>query len=62
MNLDREFSSLLTRRHFFGRLATGLGTTALASVLNPRLFADEPGAGQSALRSSRCISRPRPNA
>jgi Protein of unknown function (DUF1501) len=43
MNLDREFSSLVTRRHFFGRMATGLGTTALASLLNPSLFAEEPG-------------------
>ena len=28
-----------TRRHFFGRTATGIGTAALASLLNPRLFA-----------------------
>src|SRR5689334_21654697 len=46
MNLDREFSSLLTRRHFFGRMAAGIGTTALASVLDPGLFADEPNASQ----------------
>jgi hypothetical protein len=39
MNLDREYQSLLTRRHFFGRLATGIGTAALASLLNQRLFA-----------------------
>ena len=44
MNLDHEFSSLLTRRQFFGRAATGIGTAALASLLNPRLFAGEPGA------------------
>jgi len=49
MNLDRELSSLLTRRHFFGRLATGLGTTALASVLDPSLFADEPGGSPTGL-------------
>src|SRR5262245_41774738 len=30
---------LLTRRHFFGRTATGIGTAALASLLNPSLFA-----------------------
>src|SRR5437763_10645757 len=41
---------LLTRRYFFGRAATGLGTMALASLLNPRLLsaADDrrpPGAG-----------------
>lgn len=28
----------LTRRHFFGRTATGIGTAALASLLNPSLF------------------------
>lgn len=30
---------LLTRRHFFGRTATGIGGAALASLLNPSLFA-----------------------
>jgi hypothetical protein len=30
---------LLTRRQFFGRSATGIGTAALASLLNPSLFA-----------------------
>jgi hypothetical protein len=29
---------LLTRRQFFGRSATGIGTAALASLLNPSLF------------------------
>ncbi|MBX3440859.1 MAG: DUF1501 domain-containing protein [Planctomyces sp.] len=29
-----------TRRYFFGRSAAGLGAAALASVANPRLFAD----------------------
>ena len=28
-----------TRRHFFGRTATGIGTAALASLLNEKLFA-----------------------
>ena len=42
MNLDHELNRLLTRRHFFGRLATGIGAAALASVLNERLFASEP--------------------
>src|SRR5579883_1689803 len=49
MNLDREFSSLQTRRHFFGRMATGLGTTALASLLNPSLFAEPLGGDTKAL-------------
>src|SRR5258708_28022326 len=30
---------LITRRHFFGRTATGIGVAALASLLNERLFA-----------------------
>jgi hypothetical protein len=58
MNLDRELSSLLTRRHFFGRLATGLGTTALASVLNPTLFADEPDGSQSGLGALKSLQYP----
>src|SRR5213594_2678330 len=41
MNLDSEFQSLLTRRHFFGRLSSGIGTVALASILNPKLFATD---------------------
>src|SRR5262245_7116348 len=38
----RERQLLLTRRQLFGRTAAGLGTAALASLLNPRLFAAEP--------------------
>jgi hypothetical protein len=34
MNLLREYQLLLTRRHFFGRTATGLGAAVLASLLN----------------------------
>src|SRR5882724_4553264 len=37
-----EARMLLTRRHFFGKLSTGIGTMALASILNPKLFADGP--------------------
>ena len=39
MNFEREYRSLLTRRQFFGRTAAGLGTLALTSLLNERLFA-----------------------
>ncbi|RME92769.1 MAG: DUF1501 domain-containing protein [Verrucomicrobia bacterium] len=39
MNPIEEHVLKLTRRHFFGRLATGIGTTALAALLNPALFA-----------------------
>jgi hypothetical protein len=41
--LNQEFQRLLTRRQFFGRTAAGIGTVALASLLNPRLFAAETG-------------------
>src|ERR1041384_1558621 len=49
MNLDHEFESLLTRRHFFGRLATGIGAAALGSLLNDQLFAGETGASHGSL-------------
>ena len=39
MNPIQEEKLLLTRRHFFGRMATGLGVAALGSLLNPGLFA-----------------------
>jgi len=35
MHPSHEYQRLLTRRHFFGRAATGIGTAALASLLNP---------------------------
>jgi hypothetical protein len=38
MNPLRKFELNETRRHFFGRSATGIGTAALASLLNPELF------------------------
>src|SRR6516165_1217084 len=39
MNPLRERASLMTRRHFFGRVSTGPGIVALASLLNERIFA-----------------------
>jgi hypothetical protein len=36
-----NLQQLLTRRAFFGRSAVGIGTAALASLLNERLFASE---------------------
>src|SRR5438552_10819660 len=44
MNLPREHQLLLTRRQLFGRTAAGIGTAALASLLNDRLFAAAPAA------------------
>ncbi|MCZ2073726.1 MAG: DUF1501 domain-containing protein [Bryobacterales bacterium] len=42
MSIDNEIRLSMTRRHFFSRTATGIGTVALASLLNPKLFA-KPG-------------------
>ena len=43
MNFEHEAKSILTRRQFFGRTATGIGALALTSLLNSRLLAgDEP--------------------
>jgi len=39
MDPIQEQKLLLTRRHFFGRMATGVGVAALGSLLNPDLFA-----------------------
>ena len=40
MNMDplREKSLMITRRHFFGRTAAGIGAAALGSILNPGVF------------------------
>jgi len=41
-----RFRLTVTRRSFLGRSATGLGTVALASILNPRLLADSSSGGE----------------
>src|SRR5204863_9826550 len=38
-----EHTLLQTRRHFFGRMASGIGAAALGSLLNPNLFASIAG-------------------
>jgi hypothetical protein len=45
----REYSLMMTRRHFFGRTATGIGALALGSLLNPSLLSAsaEESSGQS---------------
>jgi hypothetical protein len=43
-HLYNESLKAITRRHFFGKCATGIGTVALASVLNERLFSAEASA------------------
>ena len=39
MNLREVSRLVMTRRQFFGRSSNGIGVAALASLLNPRLFA-----------------------
>ncbi len=39
MDPRNEYRLMLTRRQLFGRMAAGIGTAALASLLNPELFA-----------------------
>ncbi len=47
-NPIHDFDLIETRRHFFGRAAGGIGTAALASLLNPSLFAEpSPSHGPS---------------
>ncbi len=40
MNPQQERAAYLTRRQFFSRTAVGIGGAALASVMNPSLFAE----------------------
>jgi hypothetical protein len=44
MNPIRQSELVETRRHFFGRTAGGIGSAALASLINPNLFAAEAAA------------------
>ena len=46
MNAELEPARIITRRHFFGRTAAGIGGAALASLLNPGIFAAEPSLPQ----------------
>ncbi len=45
MDINLERMRLLTRRQLFGRMASGIGTAALASLLNPRIFAGSAESG-----------------
>jgi hypothetical protein len=40
-----EHKLAMTRRHFFGKSAVGLGAAALASCMNPSIFANDLAAG-----------------
>jgi hypothetical protein len=45
MDPRRELGLLLTRRHFLGRTSAGIGSVALASLLDDQVFAQEPASG-----------------
>jgi len=49
MDPRQEQAQLQTRRHFFGRAAKGIGSLALASLMNPQAFASAPAAHGGAL-------------
>ena len=49
--LEQEFAKSMTRRHFFGRAGTGIGSVALASLLNQKLFAGEAKQSIGALKA-----------
>ena len=49
MHPQEEYVARLNRRQFFGRSAVGIGTAALASLMNPALSADEKPAGRGVL-------------
>ena len=58
MNPITHHQQLLTRRHFFGRTATGIGTAALASLLNPMLFAADSSGTKNSQKIPRGNVRP----
>ena len=43
MDPGREFQLMLTRRQLFGKMATGIGTAALGSLLSPEVLAAVTG-------------------
>jgi hypothetical protein len=45
----------ITRRHFFGRMAAGIGAAALGSLLNPKLLATAPYQTHFPARAKRVI-------
>src|SRR5438876_5649515 len=62
MDPIHERSLFLTRRHFFGRMATGVGVAALGSLLNPGLFhalGDETDRSKGGLGAPRFAPRAR---
>ena len=56
MNLIDQHNQAITRRHFFGKSSVGIGTAALASLLNENATAaDLPGISHFAPKAKRVI-------
>ena len=60
-NLAQEQLRMLTRRQFFGRCATGIGTLALTSLLNERFFALNAVRAENRVAPQRPHFRARPS-
>src|ERR1017187_6855529 len=43
MDFEKALKLMMTRRTFFSRSSVGIGTTALASLVNPQIFAAAEG-------------------
>ena len=64
MDFEQRLSRAITRRTLLGQSARGLGSLALASLLNGGLDAPTtaPGPGARTAHCPRCTSPPRPSA
>ncbi len=55
MTPEHDNAMMQTRRQFLGRTSAGIGSVALASLLNPRLFAGRAGFPNFAPKAKRVI-------
>ena len=55
MTPEHDNAMMQTRRQFLGRTSAGIGSLALASLLNPRLFAGRAGFPNFAPKAKRVI-------
>src|SRR5262249_25182786 len=52
MDARQEYRAQLTRRHFFGLTATGIGAAALAALLGKDLWAADTAAGPTTAQTA----------
>ena len=55
MTSETDHAMMQTRRQFLGRTSAGIGSVALASLLNPRLLPGEAGFPNFAPKAKRVI-------